>query len=243
MVLERAGRVELCLGGFHPSNPPSCDGPAVVGWDWEAVDGETSTGGTTWGDYSVVGTWDGSRFTLTEPPAEPKSPSHSGNYLTDFTTPCRPPPGGWAVVNPASANEAGLEAAGFYAQGQPEFTGSWVDQSMGRRPARLILNVRFTSDLARHEAAIRSLWGGSLCVTRGDYTHAELLEIQTEVQTELAEVGSGAPPWNRWRSAGMTVSGVVFIDFVLADPSLQMSLDERYGKDVVKVGSYLQPVT
>jgi hypothetical protein len=50
------------------SYPPQCSGPDILGWDWAAVDGEESASGVTWGAYAVQGTWDGERFTVTQPP-------------------------------------------------------------------------------------------------------------------------------------------------------------------------------
>ncbi|MFI2362796.1 hypothetical protein [Promicromonospora sp. NPDC019610] len=68
---------ELCLGGVAESYPPQCGGPEIVGWDWDAVDAEESAQGTTWGTYTVEGTWDGETFDLTEAGAAPAEPSAS----------------------------------------------------------------------------------------------------------------------------------------------------------------------
>ncbi len=54
---------QLCLGAVAESYPPQCSGPEIVGWDWDAVDGEESASGVTWGAYAVTGTWDGTVFT------------------------------------------------------------------------------------------------------------------------------------------------------------------------------------
>jgi len=40
-----------------------------------------------------------------------------------------------------------------------------------------VLNVRFTKDLARHEADIRTIWGGALCVSKALHTLAELIRV------------------------------------------------------------------
>ena len=73
MVLESPDHgPELCLGGAEDSLPPQCEGTELVGWDWGTVDDEESTRGTTWGQYRVVGTWDGSRLTVAEPPGPPQ---------------------------------------------------------------------------------------------------------------------------------------------------------------------------
>src|SRR5690554_552751 len=68
-VLQLEGEAaSLCLGAVAESYPPQCAGPEIVGWDWAAVDGEESANSVTWGTYAVQGTWDGERFTVTEPP-------------------------------------------------------------------------------------------------------------------------------------------------------------------------------
>ena len=59
---------QLCLGAVALSSPPHCGGPPISGWDWASVDGEESASGVTWGTYAVQGTWDGARFTVTQPP-------------------------------------------------------------------------------------------------------------------------------------------------------------------------------
>ncbi|KRV50501.1 hypothetical protein AQ490_15590 [Wenjunlia vitaminophila] len=56
---------QLC-DAVMESWPPQCSGPDIVGWTWDGVTSDTGSG-TTWGTYRLVGTWDGTRFTLTEP--------------------------------------------------------------------------------------------------------------------------------------------------------------------------------
>lgn len=76
-VLQEAdGRPELCLGGVAESYPPQCGGPEIAGWDWGAVEADTAQG-TTWGEYTVEGTWDGETFHLTEAAAAPDEPPAS----------------------------------------------------------------------------------------------------------------------------------------------------------------------
>ncbi|OUE18097.1 hypothetical protein BFL34_02850 [Clavibacter michiganensis] len=70
----------LCAGGVADSLPPLCGGPVIAGWDWDAVDDEETVSGVTWGDYDVVGTWDGTTFTLTRPPAAPTRPGVADGY-------------------------------------------------------------------------------------------------------------------------------------------------------------------
>ncbi len=67
-VLESDEGPELCLGAVAESYPPQCGGPPIVGWDWDAVDGEETANEVTWGAYAVWGDWDGATFTLTREP-------------------------------------------------------------------------------------------------------------------------------------------------------------------------------
>lgn len=67
-VLDVAGEAQLCLGVVAESSPPQCTGIPLDGWTWEGVDGSETSGDTTWGTYAVYGTFDGERYTVTDPP-------------------------------------------------------------------------------------------------------------------------------------------------------------------------------
>lgn len=233
---------QLCLGGVAESYPPQCGGPDVVGWDWDDVEGGESAAGTTWGTWEVVGTFDGERFTLTEPPGEPRDAGAVDVGAPDFTTPCDEPEGGWAVVRPATATEQGREAAISYAGTRPDHAGTWIDQRSDDPavdaglppddPARIILNVRFTGDLERHEAELRQRWGGALCVLGAERSIAELEAIRDELQSELEPLGSGVSE----------VANRVELQLAVVDDDLRAELDERYGEGVVSVHGRLEPV-
>ena len=233
---------QLCLGGVAESYPPQCEGPDLVGWRWDEVDGEESANGTTWGTFSVVGTWDGEQLTLTEPPGPP-TPTPPDHGAVDLTTPCPPPPGGWQVVDASKLDGPG--AALEHASAQPDFAGAWLDQSTDPAaaeeepdeeavddPAEVVLNLRFTGDLPRHEAEVRAHWGGALCLTEADRPVQELERIQQELTDELEPLSSGID----------SVRGAVGLTVPVADPSLQASLDERYGEGTVVVTGLLRPV-
>lgn len=68
VIQKGEGAVEFCLGPITMIYPPDCGGPEIVGWDWDAVEGDETEGTTTWGTYAVQGTWDGDRLTVTQPP-------------------------------------------------------------------------------------------------------------------------------------------------------------------------------
>ncbi|WP_436794279.1 hypothetical protein [Actinospongicola halichondriae] len=237
-VLESADHgPQLCLGGVAESYPPQCGGPDIVGWDWSTLDAE-SANGTTWGEFTVVGTWDGDTFTVTEPPTDPVYDDVSGP--TDFATPCEAPDGGWSVIDEATATDEGQQAAAAYAQAQTDFAGLWVDQSMNSAatelgmndPTKLVLNVRFTGDLDRHESELRSRFGGALCVSEAERTEAELRSIQDEVFGSL----------DAFHASTDIVRGVVEIGVAVADPAVQAELDETYGAGVVELVGALRPV-
>jgi len=67
-VLDDGSGPELCLGPIAESYPPQCGGPPVAGWDWDAVEGDETASGVTWGAYAVWGDWDGETFTITREP-------------------------------------------------------------------------------------------------------------------------------------------------------------------------------
>lgn len=236
---------QLCLGGVEDSLPPQCGGPDITNWEWSEVEAESASG-TTWGTYTVVGTYDGTAFTLTEP-AQPPSAPNTGPP-SDLGTPCEEPDGGWAVVDEATATDEAMNAALEYANAQSEFASVWVDQSINEEladasddeiegiandPTKLVLNVGFTSDIERHEQELRDIWGGALCVVRAEHTEAELRQIQQEIHEEYDGVLS---------SGAGSGSGRVEVQVILDDGSLQAELDDRYGEGVVVVTSALQPV-
>ncbi|WP_084961519.1 hypothetical protein [Thermoactinospora rubra] len=228
------------------SLPPQCGGPDVVGWDWAKVPHE-SRAGTKWGRYHVVGTWDGSRLTLTEPPrpaenkpAQPPRP----------TTPCPTPEGGWKPVDPAKATPEAMEAVQRRAMQAGDFAGLWLDQSYleqipgydsspemaekyANDPKKLVVNVRFTGDVAAREAWLREVWGGALCVTRAERTEAELRAIQERAQQEIPGVTD---------SSADVVSGKVDVGVWVATGELQRQVDEKFGTGVVRLHAFLTPV-
>ena len=132
------------------------------------------------------------------------------------------------------------------ARSAPDYSGAWVDQSInpsyadgevavGDEPAmndplHLIVNLRFTGDVAAHEAALRAMYGGPLCVSEGQYTEGELLQIQQELETEHDLL---------W-SSGDTIGERVELGVVVED-GVQAEMDERYGEGVVDVQPALTP--
>ncbi len=154
------------------------------------VAGERHVSGVTWGDFHVVGTYDGSSFTVLDVgPPQPQPPDPADPIVI----PCGEPAGGWAATDPARTSRSDLEAAGHAASAQPDSAGWWIkylvppatDGSFG--PDDLVMNAAFTGDIERHRQELSRLWGGPLCVVRYDRTDGELRRIQTELTDHGAD--------------------------------------------------------
>lgn len=226
-VLEAPGKQPmLCLGVVLESLPPQCGGPPITNWSWSAVADEQSANGTTWGEYHVIGIFDGEQFTLTDPPGLFRSSPPPANQ---FASPCEKPPGGWTVPDRSKADGESQTKAIDYARGQPDLAGVWLDGT--------VLNLKFTGDLQRHEREIRTLWGGALCVSKGERTLHQLRSTQNEVTRDAGSFDL------QMLSAGVDeIAGVVTLDVVVVHPDTQQRLDDRFGKGMVRVTGRLQPV-
>lgn len=249
-VIESPEHGPQFCGMVYTSLPPQCAGVSLVGWDWDAVDGEKSTGGTTWGDWEVTGTFDGEALTLTEAPSTPSEESRE--EPSDLSSPCPTPEGGWAPVDPTKVSVESQDAALRIADQLPDVAGTWLDHSINpaladgfdpgdeevaNDPNLLVINVQVTDDTARAESAIREVWGGALCVTTAERTMAELRATQDEL-TDLYGPGPGG-----LSSGGIDVpSNQVRVTAYVATPELTGELESRFG-DAVAVTGLLEPVT
>jgi hypothetical protein len=232
----------LWLGGILMIlGPPRCGGIPLVNWDWQAVEGEKTAGGTISGSYHVVGRYDGETFAVTDVGPYENDPSAFGTD-PDTTSPCQEPKGGWAVPDPARNTQNDVGAAAAYARSQPDYVTSW---NTHLEPALLefgpvIVNVVFTGDADLHETEIRKVWHGPLCVVaRNVPTARKLARIRKEV-----EAGLGALGLEMLWSAGPAVEPVIEIG-VVADVggNAQAALDARYGPGVVRLIPALKRVS
>lgn len=112
MLENRDHGPQLCVGVIGTSDPPTCSGPGVASWDWDAAP-HTTFSGTTYGSYVLTGTFDGETFVLTEPAvvddgAVARPVPWAG---IDLSTPCPAPPGGWTPVDPARTTHSAYQAA------------------------------------------------------------------------------------------------------------------------------------
>jgi hypothetical protein len=248
VVLESAEHgPQFCLGMLLMSYPPQGGGPDVVNWNWSAVSGHESVAGTTWGDYTLTGTYDGDTFTMTRPPVPgsrdpggPVAPASSD----EFATPCPEPPGGWRVLDPSRATDEAMERTFAAALRLEGYAGSWVDQSINpasrgsteddvllmNDPTRLIINVAVAGDTTVAEAELRETWGGALCVSPARRTRAELVQVLDELTRIPGLLGAG------------TGRDRVELQVIYDDGSLQRELDDRFGDGFVVVASTLKPI-
>ena len=241
LVLDEPKRDSvLCVGGIATSLPPQCAGIPIVGWDWDAVDGEQTQLGTTWGSYHVTGTYDGETFGLLEVgPTEPE-PSEGGDPVD---TPCPEPAGGWTSTDIAKAGDADMRALMRAMIDEADFAGFWIDyvgdpsSEIEVEPGGIIANVAFTTDPDLHLDEIRRLWGGPLCLVRQERTYDELRRIQRELDQD----GARALGLEMTGSAVDVQTNVVQLGVVVATPEGLAAVQQRYG-DAVVLAPELEPV-
>jgi hypothetical protein len=237
IVLEADDGPMLCVGAVLLMLPPRCGDVPVPNWDWDAVEGEDSLNGTTWGSYHVVGTLEGQTFTVVT----------TGSYVDEswrpepvYESPCPEPEGGW-VADPDRHTYEHTKPAHAYARSQPDYVISFVDHLDEElyEFSPVVFVAVFTGDRERHEAEIRKVWDGPLCVIERDTTtDRELRRIRREAEASLPGLGL--------EMLGSSTGGVpprVEIE-VLADPggAGQAALDARFGAGVVMLFPALRPV-
>jgi hypothetical protein len=241
-VLERRGGPdphgpELCLGAVRLSLPPLCRGVAIANWDWDAVGGEESRGGTIWGAYHVVGTYVDDVFTV----VESGPPAYRDEETYRYENPCPEPAGGWVPPDPEHNTQEDVRAAEAYSRRQPDYVSSWVEHLEPEREefGPVVFVAAFTGDRERHEAEIRKRWNGPLCVVpRDGPTARELERIRSEVEARLPELGL--------ELLGSGTGGfepAIFVEVVVdVDGRAQAIVDEEYGPGIVRFVPALRPV-
>ena len=168
----------LCLGGVASSLPPQCGGVQITNWSWDAVTGEETAGEGTWGEFHVVGTYDGEVFTVTAAgPVEPIAPVREVEDSKDKPA-CDEPPGGWVVPARGRTTDEDAGDVGAWATGRPEYVADWVtyvDPNAGEKysageigPFPVIYSLVVDRDAADVEAEARKRWDGPLCVVERD---------------------------------------------------------------------------
>lgn len=236
----------LCLTAFVGAGPPACRGLPIPNWRWDQVQGEQAAGGTTWGRYRLVGTYDGAAFTVTRAALAPpeRQPSHQEQFKDAPKPGCPEPAGGWAVPDPARDSDRDLEPVTRVARAEPDFAGVWLSylapmgHNVAEDPGEFVLNVAFTGDLARHQAQLRPRWGGRLCVTRQQRSYRQLVRIQRDLHGE-----AGRDLGLRVLGSGIRESAnAVTLEVVVLEERAREALEARYGVGAVQAEAKLTPV-
>lgn len=236
-VMDVGTGPQLCLMNPEESLPPQCGGPPILGWDWAAVAGKSQAGPITWGKYHVVGDFDGVSFKLAEPPG----PALPRPRRQPLETPCSAPAGGWARPDPRRTEFEDRTALFDRAVTLPGFAGGWYHDPPPPKgedvdPAKVVVNVAFVGDAQRHEATLREVWGGALCMISRDRTPDDLEPVRRAADELLSSLGRSSS------SSGIdTRAMAVKIELDYADAALRATLDERFGVGVVALESWLRP--
>jgi hypothetical protein len=221
VLASRGQGPQLCLGGIADSYPPQCGGIDVAGLDWAAVPDKQSANGTTWGDATLVGTFDGDTFTLTEPPAPRAEPKQSKR--PDFSPACDKPEG-----DPNSDSTALGDLAN-----DPDVVAVWVTED--QKTYNVVVRPGATD---RVRTAIRRSFAGLLCMVERDRpSSASLRELQARV---LAE-SEGSPLGGVFMAYVDEQRSIVVVGCAIADDVSKAWAAEHWG-DRVELSGYLEPV-
>jgi hypothetical protein len=227
-VIDDGSGPRLCFFVLDSYAPQCGAGVELVGWRWPDR-GVERVRNTTWGDFAVVGTDDGRRFHVektVEPATLPPTKEEP-----DFASACPEPAGGWRAPDPERATRDTQDEAFELAQRLPGYGDAWIDgrEDPFQNPTKIVVNVTFTHDLSAAERAIRRVWGGALCVSKAERSHAELAKIHRELE---------GVPRSFLNSFG---HGHVDLRVVHDDGTLAAELDRKYGPGLVRVDSALKP--
>ena len=229
----------LCLSGILESLPPQCGNVLIANWNWQAVSGEERLSRTTWGNYHLLGSYDGSTFTLTAVgPYEEDTPGPTDSV---FSSPCPEPSGGWSGLEQATQEDARQAAA--YARSQPDYVTSWVTHL---EPAQaefgpVIVNAVFTGD--------RGGQRGRDAEGVGRRSSASSSARFPQPMTSPVSARRPRPAWTTWASpmlwsAGPGVEPIIEIGVVVdVEGKGQAALDARYGAGVVRLIPALKPAS
>lgn len=249
LVAQGKGNAVLCLGAIaSPSicfnSPPSAGKVPIANWDWERVEGEELDQDVIYGEYHLIGSYDGTSFTVLEagPPVPPGESDEDPFYI-----PCPEPEGGWVAADPSRAKEADLHAAGSYIDSQPDSAGYWIKylrKETGEASLDFVISpyalvATFRRDIDLHRAKLAAIWGGPLCVVEHSRTEAELSRIQEAVHSDSGAEEFDIEVFGSWTDV---LSNRVEIEVVVFDEAAQAIFDSRYGVGAVHQVPSLRPV-
>ncbi|TDE97209.1 hypothetical protein EXU48_03065 [Occultella glacieicola] len=197
---------QICLGAVLTSYPPQCAGPELVGFEgWDGIEHESASG-RTWGNAWVVGTYDGTSFTLTEPVSvePPTGWEPSTDEPSEFPQLCDDPAAG------AGGSLAGTDLISqqsdlmMFLEAHDGYVLSYVSGGGD------VMNVLVSGDAASARVDFREIYAGPLCVQTSELpTWAEIRAAQDALTAEGEDLGV--------LSSGSGVSGLLDIHLVVAD--------------------------
>lgn len=231
MVLEdRTHGPELCLGGsVMASDPVQCRGLKLVGWSWDAVEGEDSRLGTTTIGAHVRGRLEGDVFTLTAPPGPGRRTVTLDTEPFDGSPACARPSGD------TSADWRTWEGTG--ATAHPEVVAAWVTDPAGPEDGPFTGNVWVRPGAAAAVTAIiRERYAGPLCVAERDLpTMHELARVQDRLMEVVGQMVWMSYPDNR--------GGAVRALVTYVDDAVRARVDREFGRGRVDLVGALTPIT
>ncbi|MCH7584281.1 MAG: hypothetical protein IH941_03865 [Acidobacteria bacterium] len=235
------GQPHLCPSDVMTSLPPQCAGVPVVGLDWSEVETFETTNEVKWTNLTLTGRLSEGVFYLTRPPMPPVWRGGEQDFRTPL--PCPEPDGGWRVVDEATADNE--SAAVAYAQTHPEFVGNWTYQ-LPPGTAYSVKVFMFTGHLDQHETAIRTVYGGPLCVSLAPRSLADLEAIRSQVREVIVTAEAEAAGIHLANGEyGDTIdifTGMIEFHVLAAEDRAQDWLDAQFGLDTVVLYSRLQRV-
>jgi hypothetical protein len=238
MIIESAagGGPRFCMS-WEESLPPQCGGIPLANFAWAKVEGEETSNGVTFGDYHVVGDFDGKALALAQPPGARQRPAPRARR-----TPCEQPAGGWERPNRELMGLDQVYVLAEAARALPGFAGLWMNDLEPQTGEvqdmrKVIVNVAFSGDAASHTAELRKHWGGALCVVQRTRTNDALERIKSEAMEFASGLGLETSSSDHDETAGL-----VRVEVVYADETHQAKMDEEYGAGVVVLESRLRPV-
>ena len=196
-----------------------------------------------------MGTFDGEQFTLTQVPA--RADACRRRSPTPSPALARSRPGaGWSPT-PRCATQEAFDSPRPMPPPSPDDAGLWIDQlqdpagESGLDPATFVLNVTFTGDLARHEAALRDLRrpfvrerGGEAGRRTGGHRRRAARWCSTPPRPRPPGSTPGGVP----RTPPTCVRNVVVATVFAVTGDGQAWVDARYGAGAVVLSSMLSAV-
>ena len=219
-VLDDGDGPEMCLGAVAESYPPQCGGPELDGFDFGDVGAETASG-VTWGSYALIGTFDGTTFTVTDSTPAALYDPMAEEPVDGLEAACSVPGGSGGGKTSPEDMDATLAAASAL----PGYATAWLTGDT--------INVAVTEDAEGAEATLRETWDGGLCVTTVERTDADLNAINQELQAALGE---------QLLTSGSFAPDSLDAQVVFDDGSIQQWADATWGEGLVRVSSALEPV-